>query len=1085
MFAADIRRHRMFTMADTASPATYPCRVFTSHLDGAAYYETMLSVTWAPPIMTKASFVQSLAMSMRASVFAFLFALLGVLASAPLASPAYATDSTPDDQEQTDAIRQVRALLAKGGRLESDGKFAEAVKSYERAVEYSREALGPQHSESIKSLNSYGLALFKRGRADKAEPILAEAMRLSSDVLGEKHPFTSVVYLNYGVVLRDQGRLDEAEPFIRMAHNIDREVLSYFHPNTLTSTNTYGLLLTDLGKLTRAEYVLRYALPMSRAMTGPKSSQTIQSILNYAGVLQRLGRYSEAGERLLEAIELNREIRGENHPETVKSLNNYATLLLESGRASEAVPILKKALRTALESLGERDPVTLLVLQNSANALDKTGSLNRATRFAAQALRLSRSALGDEHPQTLASLGNYGGYLRRSGRTEEAADVARQTLASSRRVFGDEHPGTILAMHNYASLLGETGRLDKARTLSKEILDLAPQVLGERHPKTLLYRSDFVFYAMLAGDAGRALSEARNLTAFTRNSSGLQHADPRETERLLRQSDSIGQEAEMLLADSLWLTAAEKPEHLERIEAEAFAALQRASSGAASRAVSRSAAARLAGGEGLGQLVREREGLIARWLDLEAAIVASQSSGPEADARRGVLRSSLENVDVRLDQIDAELRERVPEYFAILRPGSIQLGDLRDFLGEDEAVLLLVPTSFGTHALSISQDGIAWNRAKRDTKDIDREVSALRTGLEVDGSGALPIFEPERAHALYNALIEPVERVLEGKRRVYVVADGALSRIPLGTLVTSEPEQGINPNAPEALRGLDWLADRYALVQLPSVQSLWFIRRFHPKDNDTRNVNFRGFGAPSLSDEARLRGVRSASIAPKDADDFIGQIRDLGESPLMEPAALRQLSSLPGTESELEQVRIAMEAGQDAVFLGERMTESAIRETDLADVDILHFATHGFTSDDAKSVAEPGLIFTPPARATLADDGYLSASEVVELDLSSAQWVILSACNTAAPATGSGKSGMSGLVKAFFYAGTESLLVSHWPVFDDIAPILTVETLKLSQTGMSRAEAFQAAMQKVRNDPQPDAAHPAVWAPFTIVGEGR
>lgn len=1003
----------------------------------------------------------------------------------PLASPAYATDSNPDDQERTDAIRQVRALLAKGEKLFSDGNIAKSVKSFERAVEYSREALGPRHGESIKSLNRYGLALLKSGQADKAEPILAEAVRLGSDVFGEKHPFTSVVYLNYGVAIRDQGRLDEAEPFFRLARKIDREVLGDFHPNTLTSNITYGLLLSDLGKLTRAEDVLRSALPMSRAFAGPKSPQTIQSLVNYADVLVRLGRYSEASELLLEAIDLNRETRGENHPETVKSLNNYATLLLESGRASEAVPILKKALRTALESLGERHPLTLMVLQNSASALDKTGDRDRATRFAAQVLRLSRSTLGDEHPKTLKSLGNYGNYLRRSGRIEEAANIARQALAGSRRVLGDNHPGTILAMHNYASLLGKTGQLDKARTLSAEILDLAPQVLGERHPRTLLYRSDFVFYAMLAGDAERALSEARNLAAFTRDSTGLRDADPGETERLLRQSDSIGQHAEMLLADSLWLAAEGRPEDRARTEAEAFAALQRASSGAASRAVSRGAAARFAGDEGFGQLVGERDRLIARWLALEAAIVKSQSIGPEAEARRDALRGSLEKVDLRLDQIDAQLRERVPEYFAILHPGSLELDEFRDILGEDEAVLLLVPTAFGTHALGISRDGIAWHRAKLAAKEINREVSALRSGLEVDGSGVLPIFEPGRAHALYSALIEPVERVLEGKCRVYVLADGALSRIPLGTLVTSEPEQGIDPNAPDALRSLDWLADRYALVQLPSVQSLWFIRRFHHDQSDSRHANFRGFGAPSLSETARLRGVRSASIAPQKADDFIGQIRDLGESPLMEPAALRNLSSLPGTQSELEQVRMAMEARQDDVFLGARMTEPAIRQTNLADVDILHIATHGFTSKDAKSVAEPGLIFTPPARATPADDGYLSASEVVGLDLSSAEWVILSACNTAAPAAGSGKSGMSGLVKAFFYAGAESLLVSHWPVFDDIAPILTVETLKLSQTGMPRAEAFQAAMRKVRMDPDLEAAHPAVWAPFTIVGEGR
>lgn len=107
------------------------------------------------------------------------------------------------------------------------------------------------------------------------------------------------------------------------------------------------------------------------------------------------------------------------------------------------------------------------------------------------------------------------------------------------------------------------------------------------------------------------------------------------------------------------------------------------------------------------------------------------------------------------------------------------------------------------------------------------------------------------------------------------------------------------------------------------------------------------------------------------------------------------------------------------------------------------------------------------------------------MDLTSVDWAILSACNTAAPSGRKGGSGLSGLAEAFLYAGAESLLVSHWPVFDDIAPVLTTEVLRRSEQGQPRAEALQAAMRYIRNSPELDAAHPAVWAPFALVGEGR
>ena len=105
-----------------------------------------------------------------------------------------------------------------------------------------------------------------------------------------------------------------------------------------------------------------------------------------------------------------------------------------------------------------------------------------------------------------------------------------------------------------------------------------------------------------------------------------------------------------------------------------------------------------------------------------------------------------------------------------------------------------------------------------------------------------------------------------------------------------------------------------------------------------------------------------------------------------------------------------------------------------------------------------------------------------------ADWVILSACNTA---TGDGAEahGLGGLARAFFYAGARNLLASHWPVSDAVAPILTVRTIELERGGMARAEALQQAMREVRMDARHDTAesswaHPFYWAPFVLIGDG-
>ena len=166
----------------------------------------------------------------------------------------------------------------------------------------------------------------------------------------------------------------------------------------------------------------------------------------------------------------------------------------------------------------------------------------------------------------------------------------------------------------------------------------------------------------------------------------------------------------------------------------------------------------------------------------------------------------------------------------------------------------------------------------------------------------------------------------------------------------------------------------------------------------------------------------------------------------------------------------------------------------LAQARVIHFATHGLIASETetitKSLAEPALLLTPPDVATETDDGLLTASEVTELKLD-ADWVVLSACNTAAGGEKGDAEALSGLARAFFYAGAHSLLVSHWQIDSEAAVKLTTGAfaeLKRDPT-IGRAEALRRAMLAAMADTSRPAtwtasAHPSVWAPFTLVGEG-
>lgn len=203
---------------------------------------------------------------------------------------------------------------------------------------------------------------------------------------------------------------------------------------------------------------------------------------------------------------------------------------------------------------------------------------------------------------------------------------------------------------------------------------------------------------------------------------------------------------------------------------------------------------------------------------------------------------------------------------------------------------------------------------------------------------------------------------------------------------------------------------------------------------------------------------------------------------------MRQLPSLPETADELRVVATDLGASDSDLYLGDRASEPLLRQAALDRYRIIEFATHGLMSGDLPGLAEPALVLTPPpAPATPDDDGLLTASKIATLKLD-ADWVVLSACNTAAPDGTPDAGGLSGLAKAFFYAGSRSLLVSNWMVPSKATVKLitgTFDELK-NDPAVGRAEALRRAEMRMLDPTNPpEFANPLMWAPFVLVGEIR
>jgi CHAT domain-containing protein len=214
----------------------------------------------------------------------------------------------------------------------------------------------------------------------------------------------------------------------------------------------------------------------------------------------------------------------------------------------------------------------------------------------------------------------------------------------------------------------------------------------------------------------------------------------------------------------------------------------------------------------------------------------------------------------------------------------------------------------------------------------------------------------------------------------------------------------------------------------------------------------------------------------------------------VDSAELALLPRLPDTGEEIREIGAVLNADPDRdIFLQNRAIEKTVMETNMSDRRVVMFATHGLVPGDLNGLTLPALALTTPDLADGNGDGLLTMDEILNLKLN-ADWVVLSACNTAA-GEGSGSEAVSGLGRAFFYAGARALLVSNWPVETVAARKMMVDLFRrqVADPGLSKAEALRQSMialsdSQVATDSKTGKvfhtyAHPLFWAPFVVVGD--
>jgi CHAT domain-containing protein/tetratricopeptide (TPR) repeat protein len=846
-----------------------------------------------------------------------------------------------------------------------------------------------------------------------------------------------------------------------------------------------------LGRFSEAEQLRVRALRARERALGMDHRQTLNTVIDLAAFYDRHDREAEAEPLFIRAVDSFARTRGQDDDYTLGAVEALATLYFGQGRFAEAEPLITRNVQISQRRFG---PPTVMALSPLAN-LAALYLADRRYALAEPLLTRILATIEASHPELQRRSANIARMTRSNlaslyanqGRYDEAVPLDVRVLEESERNLGREHPDTLRAAMDLALSYTYLRRYSEAEALYGRALEAFQRIRGNEDSRTVGAAWGLAWSRLSSPAPASALGPARLAMAGSRVRRDLGQSNLFGEAQRNREEDQ-GSLAPLILADAAWANIGTRGADRGALAEEALAALQIGTAGSTNRAVIQTAIRRLADNQSatLGALVRERAALNDQWAANDrryAAILAG--ANPGAAPMRQAVVDERARIEQRMTAIDGVLRRDFPQYFALVRPEPVDLAAAQAMLAPDEAMLMVVPTRFGTHLMVLGQRGpLHWVRSDWTRTEVDRAVGQMLSGIRRTMSGGAYSYDRQSAFQLYNQVVAPVAQHLAGRRHVFVVAAGSLSTIPFGVLVTEAP-QGADSD-PQALRDTRWFADAHALTAIPSIQSLRFLRQQgRPSPSPGSAPGFLGFGNPSLAGRSESCG-RGGNAMPSDMSALASGRRNRSGGMLANVSLIRTLCPLPGTATELENMRTALRAPEASVLTGARATERNIRTMDLSGARILVLATHGLVAGELSRSAEPGLIFTPPATATEDDDGYLTASEVAALHLN-ADWVILSACNTAAGDGSTGAPGLSGLVRAFFYAGARNLLASHWPVADDAGARLTVRTIQLMQEhpGIRRAEGLQRAMREIRESPEhPEWAHPGVWAPFSLIGDG-
>lgn len=866
-----------------------------------------------------------------------------------------------------------------------------------------------------------------------------------------------------------------------------REALALIEANQLQDSKlasdaltVQASILTDNGDIAGAADAATRAMALSERLFGPTSAEASFAHNGVGTVAYAKGDYAGAEREYGLSASLAVQCLPASDPMIVNQLASHAGTLYMIGRVEDALTEAQRAADWALANLPESNPTITLALGNLGTLYSATGRNAEAEAALHKVVDLEGTYQTESWFYRAISLSNYAHVLFNLGRVEEAEALWMASLEFHQKATIKRDPISpafpLRFAADAAEARGDIGlALDRRRQAAAMIDAAAP----EDNPERARTHLELAMTMALSGQNAAALAEATPAMAIVRAK-----YDENDTRRMsaeiayARLLARNGQQDEAYalgsrfagLAGTRILDASTSRGDLVRWGPafasgfsamtelalasgkpdEAFRYLQLANLSDVVLVTSEVAARAAASDPRTAEQIRELQDRIRQRqaLDRERGF----ATGAGDAARTAELAGRIRENDEAIARAGAELDRLAPQYRQLGRPEPVPLDAYRASLGERQALVAPLALDDGLLTITVTRDGLAWTRAALPRWQVQQQVRAIRRSVESRGDPAAPKgFDYDDARKLHQALF-PAESqpALKTHPELLYYAAGTLATLPPAVLVAED--------LPATQQGAE------AAIDPAKVH--WLIRD------------------ASVSVVASLRPQSAGRSAAANTGSFLGvgapDLGHVGEDP-----RFAGLPALPATAGELAAIAQAVGRKRADVLTGAAASEAGLRSRDLASYAVIAFATHGLAGGERPGLVEPALVLTPATAAITGPasetDGLLSASEITRLRLD-ADWVILSACNTAGGTEAGDGQALGGLAAAFFHAGARSLLVSHWPVRDDAAAQLVRDTVRGKAKGLTEAEALrQAQLRLISAHDIADGGDPALWAPFAAV----